>query len=328
MKKLATLIIIAAIAAGCGTGYRATSQAALVSVRAPRFEIGPDPDPQSPLDNRHSLIANLYIEQALVMFAGGTAASNSVLSSIEIPLVRAAPAAALPHSRTLELIPASAVIAGLTRVDPRKYNGWKGACPGCDVDAHTFAAACDGEGVPYALLLNEEATRDNIVAAAREAVRSLAPGGLLILYISGHGGQRPAAPGNETDGKDETLCLYDGRLVDDAVWRLLIQIPDGIRVWMITDTCNSGTNYRSPRSYAADARGLNVALLHWGGCGDGQYSYGSAQGGHFTTALVDAWRRGQSYAAWFAEAKRLTPKTQVPTCEVVGDFDTSIPVFK
>ena len=52
-----------------------------------------------------------------------------------------------------------------------------------------------------------------------------------------------------------------------------------------------------------------------------------AQGGHFTTALVDGWKSGQSYAAWFSAAKRLTPKTQVPTCEVVGEFPCQSPRF-
>lgn len=223
---------------------------------------------------------------------------------------------------------AAAVIAGLTRVDPARYNGWKGACPGCDVDAHTFSLACAGENIPYALLLNEQATRANIVAAAADAVRSLEDGGLLILYLSGHGGQAASADPDEPDGKDETLCLYDGPLRDDAVWDLLMQIRPGIRVWMITDTCHSGTNYRSPRSYTAEARGLGVALLHWGGCGDGQYSYGSTQGGHFTTALVDAWERGQSYDAWFKRARALTPRTQVPTCEAAGDFNVNVPAFQ
>lgn len=227
------------------------------------------------------------------------------------------------------LIPAAAVIVGLTRVDPHAYNGWSGSCPGCDVDAAVFADACHQEGVPFTLLLNDRANRSTIVAAAKTAVASIRDEGLLILYISGHGGQTADTTGHdEPDGKDEMLCLWDGHLTDDAVWTLLSGVPRGIRVWMVTDTCHSGSNYRSPRSYRQPAASTGVSLLHWGGCGDGQYSYGSAQGGHFTTALVDGWKSGQSYAAWFSAAKRLTPKTQVPTCEVVGEFPVNLPAFR
>lgn len=223
---------------------------------------------------------------------------------------------------------AAAVVAGLTRVDPSRYGGWRGACPGSDVDAAIFTMFCETEGVPCEVLLNEQATRRGVARAVRKAVSGLPPGGLLILYYSGHGGQSPGGGPEEADGLDETLCLYDGHLVDDAVWNVLCQIPAGVRVWMITDSCNSGTNYRSPRSYGGAARDIGVRLLHWGGCGDGQYSYGSPQGGHFTTALVDAWQPGLTYEEWFRAAQRLTPATQVPTCEVVGAFPTRLKAFR
>lgn len=223
---------------------------------------------------------------------------------------------------------AAAVVAGLTRVDPAAYNGWGGDCPGSDVDAETFALMCEGEGVPFALLRNTGATRAGVLDAARGMVTTLAPDGLLILYFSGHGGQkRQAVSGSEPDGQDETICLWDGQLRDDDVWAMLKRLPEGMRVWMITDSCNSGTNYRGVHDYAGgiaaaaarEGRGESaVSLLHWGGCGDGESSYGSPQGGHFTTALVDAWRRGQSYAEWFEAARRLTPRAQVPTCTALG----------
>lgn len=249
-----------------------------------------------------------------------------VLSQAGCRLVEPPDRIVLPHYRATNS--AAAVVAGLTRVDPAAYNGWSGDCPGSDVDAETFALMCEGEGVPLALLRNTGATRAGVLDAARSMVATLAPDGLLILYFSGHGGQkRQAVSGSEPDGQDETICLWDGPLRDDDVWTMLQRLPAGVRVWMITDSCNSGTNYRGVHDYAGgiaaaaarEGRGRSVSLLHWGGCGDGEYSYGSPQGGHFTTALVDAWRRGQSYAEWFAEARRLTPPTQVPTCAALGE---------
>lgn len=241
-------------------------------------------------------------------------------------------AAAAPDNR------ARAVVCGLTRVDPAAWGGWRGECPGSDTDAQVFAAACASNGIGAELLLNENCTADNVTRAAGAACARLEPGGLLILYLSGHGGQRSAAvPGSEADGKDETLCLWDGPLDDDAVWRLLCRVPEGVRIWMITDTCNSGTNYRGPRRYAAEAgrrgRGLfsrraEPDLLHWGGCADGLSSYGTEQGGTFTTALVDAYESGQSYAAWFGRALRLMPASQRPTCEWTGRDFRDAPAFR
>jgi hypothetical protein len=221
----------------------------------------------------------------------------------------------------------AAVICGLTKVDPKKYGGWNGDCPGCDVDAQAFAIACRSEGVPYELLLNAQASYIGIVASAKRAVATLGDGDLLILYISGHGGQQADTSGDEKDNLDETLCLWDGQLSDDAVWQLLAQVPKGVRIWMVTDTCNSGTNYRAPHSYRARLAD-GPMLLHWGGCADGKSSFGSAQGGTFTTALVDSYKTGQSYAAWFASAKRRMPFTQRPTCETVAVDFTALPAFR
>lgn len=222
---------------------------------------------------------------------------------------------------------AAAVICGLTKVDKTKYGGWDGNCPGCDVDAQAWAIACRSEGVPYELLLNEQANYVGIVASAKRACSMLSAGDLLILYISGHGGQVADVTGDEADRKDETLCLWDGQLSDDAVWQLLAQVPKGVRIWMITDTCNSGSNYRAPHSYRAAVED-GPTLLHWGGCADGKSSFGTAQGGTFTTALVDSYKSGQSYADWFATAKRRMPRTQVPTCEFTGGDFQGLTAFR
>lgn len=230
-------------------------------------------------------------------------------------------------------IPAAAVVVGLTRVDPSRYGGWSGACPGCDVDAQAFAVACQSEGVPSELLLDAAATWPAVLDAVRRAAARLSPGGLLIAYVSGHGGQVASAEPSETDGRSETLCLYDGPLVDDKVWELLLAArARGVRVWMITDTCNSGSNYRAPHDYAAALRPRlapgDPQLLHWGGCADGKSSFGTSQGGTFTTALVDTYKPGQTYAAWFAAIARRMPFNQRPTCEYTGPDFRFLPAFR
>ena len=229
---------------------------------------------------------------------------------------------------------AAAVVVGLTRVNPKAYDGWNGKCPGCDEDAKTFAIACESNDVSYDLLLNEQATASGIEAYARDAVSRLTDGGLLILYMAGHGGEYddPSDP-TEKDGKSQTLCLWDGQLSDNLVWVLLSQVPAGIRVWMITDCCNSGSNFRSYNYTPMVQRRSRTTqrvpnLLHWGGCGDGENSQGSAQGGVFTTALVDAYATGQTYAEWFAAAKEKMPRNQTPTVAFTGKDFQDMPAFK
>lgn len=228
---------------------------------------------------------------------------------------------------------ACAVICGLTRVDPSAYNGWSGDCPGCDVDAQAFAIACQSEGVPYELLLNKQASFSSILLSAKRALLQLNPGDLLIFYISGHGGQNTInVDASETDGKNETICLFDGQLVDNKVWKLCQKAAEhGVKLWLITDTCNSGTNYRGPHNYVsalAARSGSEPNLLHWGGCADGKSSFGSAQGGTFTTALVDAYKHGQSYSDWFSGIRRRMPITQHPTSEQTGLDFQSLPAFQ
>ncbi len=238
-------------------------------------------------------------------------------------------------SRT-NLVKTAAVIVSLTEVDPKAYNGWEGDCPGTDIDAAVFTDMCVQFGIPYVKLTNDKATVSGAISAAEAMARRL-DGGLLILFFSGHGGQVYAAATGESDGLDETMCLWDGQLRDDHVWSLLVRLPKNVRVWMVTDCCNSGTNYRKPDFAKAIARRarergkLRVArglarraadeepnLLHWGGCGDGESSFGDDTGGVFTSALVDTFDPRRTYREWFAAAKKRMPRNQTPTVGETG----------
>jgi hypothetical protein len=205
-----------------------------------------------------------------------------------------------------------AVVAGLTQVEPRFYSGWDGACPGCDVDASVVALLCREQGLQVAELHNRDVTRGGLMDACRQAWAGMTAGDLLVVFISGHGGQDLDTNADEEDGQDETLCLWDGQLSDDVLGALWQEIPKGVRVLFVTDTCNSGTNYKRrsirktvPRNYAGE-------LIHFGGCADGLSSYGSEQGGTWTTALIDAWAPTNSVLGWFEAAAAKMPRRQVP----------------
>ncbi len=109
------------------------------------------------------------------------------------------------------------------------------------------------------LLLDAEATRDGILAAARDwLVAGTAPGDEAFLFYSGHGYQQlDGADRDEDDGMDETLVpvdasvdgngRVDGMIADDELAALLDALA-GRRVRVVVDACHSGTTDR-----AADA---------------------------------------------------------------------------
>lgn len=212
----------------------------------------------------------------------------------------------------------AAVVAGCRTVNAEAYGGWNGDCPGADVDARAFAALCERAGITdTTLLLNEAATLPGIYSNAAFYVHGMGDGDLLVLYFSGHGGQVNSEDGDEADGKDETICLWDGELSDDYVAELLAELPAGLRVFFVTDNCNSGSNYRK-RSYTRTATQFRGALIHYGGCADGLSSYGDERGGLFTTAASRTWGRRATYATWFSRIAGRMPRMQVPTYSELG----------
>ena len=104
------------------------------------------------------------------------------------------------------------------------------------------------------LLLDGEATRDNILRAIAEwLIEGTRQGDNVFLYYSGHGFQQRDDNGDEADGLDETLVPVDvtvdgngvprGMITDDEIAALLAQLP-GRRVQVVIDACHSGTSDR------------------------------------------------------------------------------------
>lgn len=231
-----------------------------------------------------------------------------------------------------------AMCFGLTRVDPVAYDGWSGDCPGCDVDMLQFSRLChyaQFDGVYGGV--NAAVTTELVHPIFASVCADLAAGDLLVLYNSGHGGQQVDVSGDEVDGKDETLVWWDGELNDDIIGAYLQTIPEDVNVLFVTDTCHSGTNFRGKpqrktkrRQKSAPVRLERASeeivcnVLHFGGCDDSRFSYGNAQGGVFTAALIDAANRARkdlTYAEWFKRAARRMPSTQVPTISFWGSHD-------
>lgn len=199
---------------------------------------------------------------------------------------------------------AMALLVGLKNVDPAAYNGWDGAngCLGCELDVDNVERILRPLGYAVTTLKTPQATGDALLRGLRSAATKLKDGDIFVFYYSGHGGQVPDTNGDETDRQDETLVAYDRQITDDELNQAWLGLKPGVRVVMLSDSCNSGTNYKLvggfgpppffPEISRAVAAKMQAQMLHFGGCRDGGTSSGYQFGGAFTRALCNVWSGG------------------------------------
>lgn len=228
-----------------------------------------------------------------------------------------------------------ALICSLTKVNPKAYGGWDGACPGTDIDAKNFAELCAKNNIPYIKLENSQCTNQHIKDMWKKCISKLdTKDGLFIFFYSGHGGQVYSS--TEKDGLDETLCFWDGEMVDDTVWKLLNSVPKTCRIFMVTDCCNSGSNFQLPYNLERSKKKLKIFsrsgepnMVHFGGCNDGESSYGSNYGGTFTLNLKKYYNPSLTYKQWFDKVLSVMKNSQqVPTFAETGKSFKNTKIFK
>ncbi len=133
---------------------------------------------------------------------------------------------------------------GLNRVDPAHYEGWDGQLAACEADARDMNTIAKAKGYLAQQMLTEQATAENVTGALRKAARELDHGDMLFVTYSGHGGQVPDTNGDEPDGRDETWVLYDRQLIDDELYALFSEFDPGVRIFVLSDSCHSGSVVR------------------------------------------------------------------------------------
>lgn len=224
----------------------------------------------------------------------------------------------MPQGRSLHI--------GLNAVDPNRYEGWSGPLNSCVNDARDMEEFARARGFRTTTLLNENATRGSVLEALGDALGALGRGDMLLVTYSGHGGETPDWNGDEGDGIDETWCLRDGQLIDDELWHLWVGAAAGLRIVVLSDSCNSGTVVKMmdgsvlplelpgvkamPRALAgrvyrknralydglalrpsADLASLGASVLLLSGSQDGAPSYDGIGNSQFTGALLQACTR-------------------------------------
>ncbi len=245
---------------------------------------------------------------------------------------------------------------GLNRVDPAQYEGWDGSLAACEFDAKDMAAIAKKQGFAGSdVILTKQATSKALIDALGAAAKKLSKGDLFLLTYSGHGGQVKDTNGDEPDGRDETWVLYDRQIVDDELYALYGKFKAGVRIFVLSDSCHSGTVTRAvpafltggPRArfmphevgervYRAHKKlydaiqkatppaapgklKATVALIS--GCQDNQVSLDGDRNGLFTETLRKVWGNGKfrgSYKRFADTIVARMPVTQTPKYFVVG----------
>ncbi len=242
----------------------------------------------------------------------------------------------------------TALLVGLKNVDPNQYNGWNGenGCWGCEIDVDNVNRILMAQGFQTTMLKTAQATSANVLQALRSVTNSLFADDIFVFYYSGHGGQQPDADSlikDEMDGQDETLVAFDREIIDDELNDIWLSVTEGTRLLMISDSCNSGTNYKMrgtvlnstpiiPIVDESVEQQIKAQLIHYGGCRDGFSSAGEEDGGVFTTALCNAWASGDfqgNYRQLLDKAASLVTSGQIPQYNEYGpvsdDFRNSKP---
>lgn len=137
---------------------------------------------------------------------------------------------------------------GLNKVDPNHYNGWNGLLLACEADANDMRAIAEEQDFAPSTLLTAEATAHAVTHALADAAGALRSGDSLLVTYSGHGGQVPDTQSDEgADARDETWVLYDRELIDDELYALWGAFKRGVRIFVLSDSCHSGTMTRQAR---------------------------------------------------------------------------------
>ena len=227
-----------------------------------------------------------------------------------------------------------------------------GSCPGADQDSNTMNAMISQyvDSSHIVRLNNKQATVAAFKKALTEQIEKVPEDGLLIVTYSGHGGQynKSSTAKDETDGRDEFLCLFDGALIDNDLWEMFGWCKG--RVFVVFDCCHSGTMYRLPSvegecegevlereslespffSKYENVRDVTRRMFVFSGCGEETVSWGDRNGGVMTNSMKRAFNKCLTYREWWNKFKAdssFKKVKQVPICTKIGAFDVNAKVF-
>jgi len=217
------------------------------------------------------------------------------------------------------------------------YPGTANDLKGCVNDANNWAKILTGLGFETKVLENSQVTKQNILSNLYEMVLDAKAGDVLVFTYSGHGTQVSDYGGDEPDGYDEALYVYDGVLSDDLLREAIIGLDKEVAFTFISDSCFSGTVTRViPKGEKGKAKFIKPKkvktkrikqLLKYeedmqevllSGCSDTEYSYDALidgeWGGAFTHYATKAYAllTNPTYTQLHDKIREYLPSDRLP----------------
>jgi len=226
------------------------------------------------------------------------------------------------------------------------YPGTSNDLLGCVNDAHDWSALLQEFGFETSLLLDAQATRQNVKEALEELVVSASEGDVIAFTYSGHGTQSIDFGGDEGDIFDEALYVYDGNIRDDDLRAIINRIDPRATLVVISDSCFSGSVTRlipentRPRFVPTDGlsagravrqrfllpeAGMPEVLIS--GCSDSEYSYDAEIDGRYNGAMsamaIRAIRQNRTgtYNDFYANLRATLPSSEYPQTPQLEGWD-------
>lgn len=221
---------------------------------------------------------------------------------------------------------------GLKYFDEQVYYGNDGFLHSAVYDAEYMDSIFKKTGFKTQLLTFEGGNlpqsnmpvRENIKALITNAADKLCNGDVFCVSYSGHGGRILKNSNTPQDGYYETWCLYDGHLLDIELTKIWSLFKEGVRVLVISDSCQSGgivdkSNKAFARKYKSKAlsdeistavfenqrdlyskaiseskldTALNCHVKLLSACMEDEVTHDGENNSEFTGALKEIWANG------------------------------------
>jgi len=220
------------------------------------------------------------------------------------------------------------------------YMGTQNDLAGCLNDIYDVEQKLRSEFPDFQVRRFEDkaVTTDRFISEIKNAYNTMRLPGILYLHYSGHGTQIPNII--EANKYDEALMLYNGPLVDDNIWQLQQETPEGLMVLAKFDSCFSGgmnrgiTNTKSRFLPLPGVRIMREAVrkfnktdsdrwVIFSGCGEEQFSsdawFNGRANGAFTYYDLRSFDRYSVYGSELAVLRTYLPNSnfsQIP--ELMG----------
>ena len=209
------------------------------------------------------------------------------------------------------------------------YEGTQNKLNGCVNDVYKLrdllVSKFDYQAKNIKLLLESEATRENILSEFTNLVRNAQEGDHICFTYSGHGYfQSDFMKPDEQDGKDEVIVTVDNFAIVDDEFKVILQqnLKKNVSMFALFDSCHSGSVLDLRYNYfdnAVDPHSIDTPgqVILLSGCKDSQTSLDAFIGDKFngvlTWVFVEALSMGGSgtWAGLYQHIKKVMANNKV-----------------